>query len=124
MQLSSMLIKLFLIMLGQTAVQALSQVTLKMGMQAINGFTWTWSCIYHQIFLNGWLQLAILLIIVANVVWFLVLKYFPLTYAYPLTALGFVFGMIAGIFILHETVVWTQWVGVAMIVGGCFFLLR
>lgn len=119
-----MLIKLFFIMLFQTAIQALSQVTLKMGMQAINGFTWTWSCFYHQIFLNGWLQLAILLIIVANVIWFLVLKFFPLTYAYPLTALGFIFGMIAGIFILHETVIWTQWVGVALIVGGCFLLLR
>ena len=118
------IIKLFFIMLFQTAVQALSQVTLKMGMQSIHNFTWTWNCFYHQIFLNGWLLLGILLIIIANVIWFLVLKFFPLTYAYPLTALGFVFGMIAGIFILHETVIWTQWVGVALIVSGCFFLLR
>ena len=119
-----MIIKLFFIMLFQTAVQALSQVTLKMGMQLIHNFTWTWNCFYHQIFLNGWLLLGILLIIIANLIWFIVLKFFPLTYAYPLTALGFVFGMIAGIFILHETVIWTQWVGVALIVSGCFFLLR
>lgn len=119
-----MLVRLFLYMVLQTIMQALSQVTLKVGLQAIHDFEWTWSCIWNQVLTNWWLMAAIILIIGANLFWFYILKYFPFSYAYPLTALGFVFGLVLSIFILKETVVWTQWVGVMLIMGGCFFLLR
>ena len=111
-------------MILQTTMQAMSQITLKMGLQLINGFEWSWNCILHQVLLNWLLMVAIVLIIAANLFWFYILKYFPFSYAYPLTALGFVIGMFASMLFLHEPIVWSQWIGVVLIMGGCFFLLK
>ncbi len=119
-----MLTRLFIYMLLQTAANVLSQATLKIAMQNISNFQWTWPCFSQQILLNGWLWIAIVLIIVANVAWLYILKVFPFSYAFPLTALGFVFSLIVSIFLLHETVIWTQWVGVALIMAGCLCLIH
>lgn len=118
------LIRLFLYMIAQTAMQAFSQVTLKLALQRLHNYVWTWNCFSHQILLNAWMWVAVVMIIAANLFWFYILKYFPFSYAYPLTALGFVFGMLLSMFFLHETVIWSQWAGVALIMSGCFFLLR
>ena len=43
---------------------------------------------------------------------------------YPLTSLGFVFGMLSGVFIFHETVGYLQWIGVVMVMLGCYFIAK
>jgi len=111
-------------MVVQTLTMALSQTTLKIGMQRLDGWTWTWQCFLDKIILNGWLQIAVVLIVVTNVMWLWILKVFPFSVAYPLTALGFIFGLLCSIFILHETVNWNQWVGVALILAGCMLVAK
>lgn len=111
-------------MIGQTLLQALSQVTLKVALQNMPAWEWSGTYLLRHVLMNGWLMVAVVLIVAANVAWFFVLKYFPFSYAYPLTALGFVIGLVLSILILHETVIWSQWVGVMLIMSGCFLLLR
>ena len=50
------------------------QVLLKLGMQDMGEFLWTWDYILHNVLLNGWLLLGVLLLIAANVFWLWLLK--------------------------------------------------
>ena len=111
-------------MLLQTAMMVFGQVFFKLGLQAFNNFSWSWYCIWHQIILNGWMLAGVSLLIVANLFWLYLLKIYPFSIIYPLTSLGFALGMLAGWLIFHETVGWSQWLGVFLIVSGCFFITR
>jgi undecaprenyl phosphate-alpha-L-ara4N flippase subunit ArnE len=44
--------------------------------------------------------------------------------AYPMISLSYVFGMLAAMFIFHETIPLTRWVGVALIILGCIFVAK
>ena len=44
--------------------------------------------------------------------------------AYPLASMSYVFGMLAAIFIFHEEVPLTRWLGVVLIMGGCYFIAK
>lgn len=110
-------------MLLQTGMLVGSQVTLKLGMNAYPEWSFTWDCILHQVLTNWWLWIALLLIIANNLFWLWLLKEYPFSVVYPLTSLGFVFGMLAGIFIFHESVTWLKWLGVVLIMAGCFCIV-
>lgn len=116
--------RLFLYMFVQTAMMAFGQVWFKIGLQRFDDFTWTWSSLVHTVFLNGYMLLGLSVLVIANVLWLYFLKIFPFSIIYPLTSLGFVIGMLAGMLILGETVVWSQWFGVCLILAGCFFIVR
>jgi drug/metabolite transporter (DMT)-like permease len=44
--------------------------------------------------------------------------------AYPLVSLSYVFGMIAAIVFFHETVDIVKWLGVLLIMAGCYLIAR
>lgn len=111
-------------MIIQTLTMALSQTTLKMGLEQLEGWAWTWPCFVEKVLMNWWLLVAIVLLVVTNLLWLWILKTFPFSVAYPLTALGFIFGLLTSIFVLHEAVMWNQWVGVGLILAGCLFMIR
>lgn len=111
-------------MLLQTAMLAGGQVLLKIGMNAYPAWEFSWQCIVHQILPNWWLWGAVILLVGANLFWMWLLKVYPFSVIYPLTSLGFVLGMLSGLFIFHETVDWLQWVGVMLIIGGCFCIVK
>ena len=56
--------------------------------------------------------------------WFYILKHFPFSMAYPMVSLSYVFGMIAAIVFFHEDVNLMKWIGVVLIMLGCFFIAR
>ena len=118
------MIKLLFIALFQAAMLAGGQVLLKLGMQRIEAFTWTWPCILHDVLLNGWLLIGAVLLIAANLFWLWMLNKYPFSIIYPLTSTGIVFGMLAGMLIFHEPVNWLQWAGVVLIMGGCYCIAR
>lgn len=118
------MIQLLFLMLIQTAMLAFGQVFFKLGMQKVVDFTWTWDCIAHQILLNGWLIAGVILLVVTNLYWLWLLNHYPFSIIYPLTSLGFILGMLAGVFIFHETVTWMQWLGVVFVMGGCFMIAK
>ena len=51
-------------------------------------------------------------------------KKYPFSMAYPLASMSYVFGMLAAIFIFHEDVPLTRWLGVVLIMGGCYFIAK
>ena len=57
-----------------------------------------------------------------RVLWMYILKHWAFSQAYPLSSLAYVFGMIAAMFVFHEHIAWTQWVGILLIMGGCYLV--
>ena len=60
----------------------------------------------------------------ASLLWLYVTKHYPLSVAYPLTSLSFVFGVAAAALLLHEDVQALKWVGVLLIVAGCYLIAK
>ena len=44
--------------------------------------------------------------------------------AYPMVSLSYVFGMIAAIVFFHEPVSYVKWLGVLLIMAGCYFIAK
>jgi drug/metabolite transporter (DMT)-like permease len=59
-----------------------------------------------------------------TVLWFYILKHYPLSSAYPLLSLSYVFGMIASIVVFHESVDSTKWIGTLLIMFGCYLIAK
>ena len=60
----------------------------------------------------------------ASLVWFHILRHYPLSLAYPLISISYVFGLLASILIFHEAVPLTRWIGVLLIMAGVALLTR
>lgn len=117
------MITMVLLMLLQTAMLVFSQVALKLAMKGLE-WQWSWSFIWHNVLLNAWLMFAIVLMIAANLFWLWLLNKYPFSQIYPLTSLGFVFGVLSGLLIFHEQVGFMQWLGVVMVIAGCFCIAK
>lgn len=118
------MIVMILWMLLQTAMLVFGQVFLKLAMRDMDAWQWSWSYIWHQVILNGWMMIGIVLLIAANVFWLWLLNKYPFSQIYPLTSLGFIFGMLSGMMIFHESVNYMQWIGVVMVMAGCYFIAK
>ena len=118
------MVTMILLMLLQTAMLVFGQVFLKLGMRDMGAWQWTASYIWHEVILNAWLLAGVVLLVAANLFWLWLLNRFPFSLIYPLTSLGFVFGMLAGVFIFHENVGIMQWAGVVMVILGCYFIAK
>ena len=118
------MVTMIVLMLIQTAMLVLGQVFLKLGMRDMGEWQWTGSFIWHEVILNIWMMLAVVFLIGANLFWMWLLNKYPFSQIYPLTSLGFVFGMLSGVFIFHESVGYMQWIGVLMVILGCYFIAK
>ena len=114
---------LFLLALIQSAILAFGQVFLKIGLmkKEPNG----WNPAYRTSALLNW-QFALSGICFggASLLWMYIIKKFPLSMAYPLVSLSYVFGLLAAAWIFHEDVNLNKWIGVALIVAGCFIISK
>lgn len=98
----------------QAVLLCAGQVFLKLGMTQPNPIRWD----------NGWLAACGLAFAGAGVLWAYILRCYPFAQAYPLSALAFVFGMLAAMYVFHESVSLLNWAGVLLIVIGCFLVSR
>lgn len=114
---------LIVLVLLQTLFLAGGQVLLKLVMVRLGKFEWT--MVYLKAVLTDWRFPACgICFSLALVLWLYILKKFPFSQAYPLTSLSFVFGMLASWLILGETVPLSRWIGLILIVGGCFLIVK
>lgn len=60
----------------------------------------------------------------ASLLWAYIVKTFPFSTAYPMVSLSYVFGMFAAIMFFHEEVSAAKWLGVALIMMGCFLTAK
>lgn len=113
---------LFLVAL-QSLLLSGGQVLLKLAMAQLPSFSWTWSY-FRQLLTDWWLLACGISFGIATALWLYILKHFPLSQAYPLTALAYVFGMVAAIVFFGEHVPLVRWIGTFLIVGGCMLIMR
>lgn len=113
---------LFLAIL-ESLLLATGQVTLKLALSHLPPFSWSWQ--FWQAALSSW-QLALcgLLYAAGTLLWLYILKHFPFSMAYPLVSLSYAFGMIAAILVFHEEVSSVRWLGVLLIMAGCYLIVK
>jgi undecaprenyl phosphate-alpha-L-ara4N flippase subunit ArnE len=70
----------------------------------------------------GWLALSLLLLGCAMLLWLFVLQTVPVSVAYPMLSLNFIFITLAARFIWHEPISLRHGVGVLLIMVGIILL--
>jgi drug/metabolite transporter (DMT)-like permease len=68
--------------------------------------------------LEPWVLGGIVVLMVWTVSRMALLRWADLSYVLPVTALGYVLNVLAGRFLLNETVSWERWAGTLLIVAG------
>ena len=113
--------------LGLVALQTLflsgGQVLLKLALQQLGKFEWS-RAFFKSVFTDWWFLACGISFGVATVLWLYILKKFPFSQAYPLTSLSFVFGMIAAWLVFSERIPFSRWVGLILVVLGCFLIMK
>ena len=72
---------------------------------------------------HWWVLTAMTLLFgVSFSLWAYVLKEMEFSQAYPLSSLSFIFGMFLAFFLFQESIPFTRWVGVVLIVVGCVLI--
>ena len=117
------MLKLVLLVTFQSALLTAAQVFLKMALQAFGKFQWSLA-FFKTVVTNIPFALSGITIISATLIWVYVLKKFDFSLAYPLISISYVFGLLAAYFIFHETIVWTRWIGVAVIIAGVILVVQ
>lgn len=107
----------------QSLMLSLVQLTLKFAMERMPAFSWT-SSFWNSLLTNWWFMACGILFAIASILWMYILKYLPLNIAYPMVSLSYVFAMILAVAFLNETVSVRRWLGVALIVVGCMFIVK
>ncbi|WP_204524885.1 EamA family transporter [Priestia abyssalis] len=64
------------------------------------------------------------LYVLATGLWLMILSKLPLSIAYPLQSISYVFGAVAAYFIFKETISTQQWVGITVIIFGVYLIAK
>lgn len=107
----------------QSALLAAGQVFLKFALARMKAFRWSWD-FWGSVLLNWQFALCGVLFLAASLLWMYMLRVFPLSVAYPMGSLSYVFGMVAAIVCFHEDVSVSRWVGVGFIMVGCALIAK
>ena len=117
------MLKLVLLVTIQSALLTASQVFLKMALNTFGKFQWSFA-FFKTVFTNIPFALSGITIATASLIWVYVLKKFEFSLAYPMISISYVFGLLAAYFIFHEPIVWTRWLGVAVIIAGVVLVVQ
>ena len=117
------MLKLLLLSILQSLCLAGGQLCLKQALVKAGAFSWSFNYFIAQL-TNWWFLLTGITLGSATVLWMYILRHYPLSAAYPLTCLSYVFGMILGMIFLQETIPYTRWIGVVFILIGAFFIIK
>ena len=72
---------------------------------------------------NWWVLALMVLFFGASFgLWAYVVKKMDFSQAYPLSSLSFIFGMFLAFFLFQESIPFTRWIGVVLIVVGCVLI--
>lgn len=113
---------LIILALIQCILLAGGQAMLKCALNRIDHFEWSWSFVGSQL-TNWWFLAAGITLGAATVLWMCILRKYPLSQAYPVTALSYVVNIFIAMIFFGESVPILHWIGVLLIVGGCIMLV-
>lgn len=114
-------VRLLILCILQSILLAIGQIFLKYATKSMEAFGWNWECV-RGILLNIPFALTGISFAVASLLWIYIVKHFPLSQAYPLNSLSYLFGLIAAVLILGEKVSAWGWIGVCLIMVGCMLV--
>jgi undecaprenyl phosphate-alpha-L-ara4N flippase subunit ArnE len=117
------MLKVVILTIVQCFLLACGQVCFKFAVSGISGFRFAWDYFY-AILTNWWLLASGACLVCATILWGCILKHFEFSAAYPITAFAYVFGMLAAVFVFHESVPMTRWIGVCLIIAGVIFIAK
>jgi multidrug transporter EmrE-like cation transporter len=103
------------------------QTLLKMGLNDIGGVSLFGGNPVGSLlgsFRTPWIILGLACYGVSSILWLDVLSKLDFSLAFPLVSLTYVFQLVIGRFIFHETVGLNRIGGVLLILGGLFFVIR
>lgn len=117
------MLKLILLSTIQSLFLVASQIFLKIATAKLGSFRFA-KDYFLDLLLCWQLALSGVCIVSATVLWLYILKHFEFSIAYPLISISYIFGMLAAIYIFHETVPLSRWIGVLLILIGVIFVVR
>lgn len=107
----------------QSILLAMGQITLKIGLSRMEPFGWN-AKFWQSVFINWQFAVSGICFGIGSILWMYIIKKYPLSMAYPMISLSYVFGIFAAIFIFHENVELRTWLGVVLIIVGCFLIAK
>ncbi|MBO4573855.1 MAG: EamA family transporter [Bacteroidales bacterium] len=110
------MLKLIIIAIIQSGFLAVAQYFMKLGMEKVVEYSMTWA--FFRSFFNWQLGLALILYVIAMVIYMFMLKTYQLSVVYPLTSISYVFTMLLAMFFLGEAIPVVRWVGVLLVMLG------
>ena len=114
---------LFILAIIQSLLLAGGQVLLKFALNRMLPFAWTLD-FWKSVFLNWQFAVCGICYGTGSILWFYIIKHYPFSMAYPLVSLSYVFGMVAAMVFFNEPVNLTKWMGVLLIMLGCYFIAK
>ncbi len=117
------MVKMIILMLMQCILLASGQVLLKLGLERMLPFGWT-AEFFKSALVNWQFALCGLCYGTASILWMYITKHYPMSQAYPLVSLSYVFGLVAAMIVFKEVIEPTKWIGICLIVSGCYFIVK
>ena len=107
---------------------AMGQIAMKSGMSQVGeidsiGQLLNLSTLSH-IFTNPRVLIGICLYAISGVLWLGALSTLNVSFMYPLMSLAYVITAVAAFIFLKESIALLHWVGICLVVGGCFLITR
>ena len=117
------MLKVILLTIFQCLLLASGQVCFKLAVEKIDKLQWSWAY-FSDLLTNWWLLASGVFLVLSTILWGHILKHFEFSVVYPITAFAYVFGMLAAVFIFHESVPPTRWIGVGLVILGVLFIAK
>lgn len=115
------MLKLIILMIFQSLFLVVSQVFLKIGLKKVDYLKIS-SINFFKIFFIYQFWLTILFIGLAGIIWIYVLKKFDFSLAYPMISISYIFALLVSVLIFNESIPFTRYFGVAIIIIGIVIL--
>jgi multidrug transporter EmrE-like cation transporter len=118
---------LFLLILLSISINTIAQLLLKAGMNRIGHFEFAlhnFGPIFVKIASNYFIIAGLAAYVLSVTTWLLVLSRSEVSYAYPLTSLGYILTALAGYFLLNEGLSPLRIVGILVIILGVILVTR
>lgn len=104
-----------------------AQLLLKLGMQSIGHFEFSWdnlAPISFKLVKNPYLFAGLFLYIFSFLAWLMTLSRVDVSYAYPFTALGYILTTLGGYYLFQENINLVRVLGIIVIIIGVYLVAR
>jgi len=111
----------FLLILFSVVLTAGGQLLFKKGMSEVGELSFALTKLVST-FTNLYVLIGFLSLGLGAVIWLDVLARRDVSYAYPMSSLGYVIVVLAGAYLFGETIFLNRWIGIVLIVMGVILL--